>query len=85
MLTIRFDRGGKVQERRFGKKESVTKGVLTSVKSQEGKLLVSFPRLASGNSLKENVQDFESLSKTIQFTKVREDESFWYRVSAGMR
>ena len=34
-------------------KESVSKGVLTSVKSQQVKLLVSSPRLVSGNSLQE--------------------------------
>ena len=43
----------KVQEKPPGKKESVTKSVLTSVKSQEVKLLVSSPRRASGNSLRE--------------------------------
>ena len=65
-------------------KESVTKGVLTSVKSQEVKLLVSSPRQVSGNSLRENIQDFESLSETIRFTRVCELASFWHRVSAGM-
>ena len=29
------------------------------------------PELVSGNSLRENIQDFESLTKTIRFTKVR--------------
>ena len=53
-------------------KESVTKGVLTSVKSQEVKLLVSSPRLVSGNSLRENIQDFESPSETIRFTRFSE-------------
>ena len=42
----------KEQEKPPGNKESVTKGVLTSVKSQEVNLLVSYPRLASGNSLR---------------------------------
>ena len=65
-------------------KESVTKGVLTSVKSQEVKLLVSSPRPVSGNSLRENIQDFESLSGTIRFTRVCELASFQHRVSAGM-
>ena len=50
-------------------KESVTKGVLTSMKSQEVKILVSSPRLVSGNSLQENIQDFESLSETIRITR----------------
>ena len=40
---------------------------------------------ASGISLRENIQDFESLSETIQFTRVCEDASFWHRVSAGVR
>ena len=65
-------------------KESVTKGVLTSVKSQEVKLLVSSPRQVSGNSLWEIIQDFESLSETVRFTRVCEDASFRHRVSAGM-
>ena len=34
---------------------------------------------------RENIQDFESLSGALQFTRVCEDASFWYRVSAGMR
>ena len=42
----------------------MTKAVLSSVKSQEVKILVSSPRLASGNSLQKNIQDFESLSET---------------------
>ena len=38
---------------RFGlQKESVTKGILTCVKSQEVKLLVSLQKLVSGNSLR---------------------------------
>ena len=74
----------KVQEKTPGKKESVTKSVLTSVQSQEVKLLVSSPRRASGNSLREKIQDFESLSETIRFTRVCEDAIFVRRVSAGM-
>ena len=65
-------------------KESVTKGVLTSVKSQEVKLLVSSPRLVSGNSLQENIHDFESLSEKIRFRRVCEDAVFPYRLSAGV-
>ena len=74
----------KVQERPLGKKESVSKGVLISVKSQEVNLLVSSPRLASGSSWRENIQDFESLSETIRFTRVCEDAIFVHRGSAGM-
>ena len=74
----------KGQEKPPGKKESVTKGVLTSVKSQEVNLLVSSRRLASGSSLRENIQDFESLSERIWFTRVCEDAIFVHRVSAGM-
>ena len=73
--------GEKEQEKQ---KESVTKGVLTSVKSQEVKLLVSSLRLVSGNSLRENIQDFESLSETIRFTRVCELASFLHKVSAGL-
>ena len=42
------------------------------------------PRLVSWNSLRENIQDFESLSETIRFTRVCEGASFVHRVSAGM-
>ena len=76
----------KVQERPLGKKESVSKGVLIREKSQEVNLLVSSPRLASGSSLRENIQDFESLSETIRFTRVCEDAIFrasgfsWYEL-----
>ena len=55
----------------------MTRGVLTSVKSQEVKLLVSSPRLVSGNSLRENIEDFEPLSETIRFTRVCELASFF--------
>ena len=72
-----------LQDRSPGKKESVTEVVLTSVKSQEVKLLVSSPRVASGNSLRENIQDSELLSETIRFTRFCEDVSFVHRVSAG--
>ena len=51
-------------------KESVAKVVSTYVKSQEVKLLVSPPKRACGNGLRENIQDFESLSETIRFTMV---------------
>ena len=57
-------------------KESVTKGVLTSVKSQEVKLLVSFPRQVCGRNLRENIQDFESLDGIFGLTL------FKHRVSA---
>ena len=57
---------------------------LTSVKSQEVNLLVSFPGLASGSSLRENIQYFESLSETLRFTRICEDALFVRRVSAGM-
>ena len=79
--TVRLDREEKEQEKQ---KEPVTEGALTSVKSQAGKLLVSSPRLVSGYSLRENIQDFEYLSETIRLTWVCELASFWHRVSAGM-
>ena len=50
-------------------KESVAKVVSTYVKSQEVKLLVSPPKPACGNSLRENIQDFESLCETIRLTR----------------
>ena len=74
----------KGQERYLGKGEAVNKEILKSVISQEVNSLGSSPRQASGNRLRENIQDFESLSETIQFTKVCELASFWFRVSAGM-
>ena len=70
-------------ERPLARKESVTKGVLSSVSSQELKLSVSSPRLASGNRLQKNIRDFESLSGTNRFTRVCEDAVFTHRVSAG--
>ena len=76
--------GGRELERPFARKESVTKGVLSSVNSQEVKLLVSSPRPASGNRLQKNIQDFEFLSETIRFKRVCEDAVFTHRVSAGM-
>ena len=54
-------------------KESVTKGVLSNVNSQEVRLLGSSPRPASANSKQENVHDFESLDEIIQFTRVCKD------------
>ena len=68
------------QEKPPGKKESVTKSVSSCVKSQEVDLMVSSPRPASGSSLRENIQDFESLSETIRFTRVCEDAIFVHRV-----
>ena len=73
----------KAQEKPLGKKESVTKGVLTSVKSQDVKLLVSSPRQASGNSLRENMTS-NHCPKTIRFTRVCEGASFVHWVSAGL-
>ena len=40
----------------------MNKGKPESVSAQEVNFLVSCRRLASGNSLRENIQDFESLS-----------------------
>ena len=47
----------------------MNKGILKSMHSQEVNSLVSSPRLASGNRLRENIQDLESLSGTIDFHK----------------
>ena len=60
---------------------------LKNVKLQEVTSLVQTPRsddLASGNRLRECLQNFETLEKSIQFSKVCEDTSFWKRVSIGM-
>ena len=62
----------------------MTKGVLSSGNSQEVKLLASSRRLASGHSLRRNIQDFESLSETLRFTRVCEDATFVHRAASGM-
>ena len=62
--------------------EKGPKGALASVKSHEVNLLVSSPRLASGSTLRENIQDFESLSE--RFTRVCEDAIFVHRVPAAV-
>ena len=74
----------KGQDKPRGKKESVTKSVLTSVKSQEVNLLVCSPRPASGRSLWDKIKDFESLPETIRFVRVGEDTIFVHWVSASM-
>ena len=74
----------KGQERFLGKGEAVNKEKIKSVISQEVNSSVSSPRQASGNRLRENIQDLESLSETIQFTNVCELASFWYLVSTGV-
>ena len=75
----------KGQERTLVKRESVNKGILKSVNPQKVNLLVSSPRLASRNTLRENIQDFESLTEIVQFTRVCGNASIWYGVSAGMK
>ena len=57
-------------------KESVTKNVLSTANYYEVKLLVSPRNVASGNSLRENTQDSESLTETAQFTRVCELAAF---------
>ena len=69
----------KGKERNLDKEEFVNKGAPKSVNSQEANSPGSSPRLASGNSLRENIQDFETLSETIQFARVCEDASFRYK------
>ena len=63
-------------------KESVIKGVLTSVKSQEVKLLVSRPKRVSGSSLREKITTSSRWHR--QFTRVCELALFRHRVSPGM-
>ena len=70
---------------RFVTKEN--EQLLKNVKPQEVNSLVQTPRSdnpASGNRLRESLQNFETLEKSIQCTKVCEDASFWKRVSVGM-
>ena len=62
----------------------MTKGVLTSVKSQEVKTFGIFSKTGIWKQVRENIQDFESLSETIRLTKVCEGASFLHSVSACM-
>ena len=57
-------------ERPVGKKESVTKVVLTSGKSQEVKLVVSLQKWFLEAVCGKSIQDSESLSETIRLTRV---------------
>ena len=77
----------------YGKEDTADKSasnqnekILESVSLQEVNSLVQTPRKqpASGNRLREGLQNFEPLSKTFQFTKVCELASFLHRVEAGM-
>ena len=70
--------------KRFVAKEN--EQLLKNVKLQEVNSLVQTPRSddpASGNRLRECLQNFETQEKSIQFTKVCGDVSFWKRVSIG--
>ena len=59
--------------------------MLTSVPSHEAQLLVSPPKMASGNNLQENIVSFEALSDIIlHFSKLCEDARLKHRVSAGI-
>ena len=68
------------------KANSVNKEILKSVISQEVKSLVCAPRRkpASGNGLRESLQNFGSLSRTVKFTKICELAPFWHMVEIGM-
>ena len=72
------------EEKGRDKLRSMNKTVLTSVKSHEVQLLLSPPKMASGNSLQENVSSFQALSDKIHFPKRFEDAWLEHRVSAGM-
>ena len=70
---------------RFTLKEN--EQILRDVKPQEVNSLVRTPRSddpVSGNRWRECFQNFETLKKEIQFTKVCEDASFYIRLSIGM-
>ena len=61
--------------------------LLKNVRQQEVNSLVQTPKsdnLASGNRLRECLQRLQTLEKEIQFTRVREDATFWRGVSIGM-
>ena len=61
--------------------------LLKNVKPQEENSLVQTPRSddpAYGNRLRDCLQIFETLEKSIRFTRVFEDASLWKRVSTGM-
>ena len=60
---------------------------MKEVKPQEVNSLVQTLRSddpVSGNRMRECLQNFETLEKEIQFTKVCEDASFFERVCIGM-
>ena len=72
--------------------ESLTKTenekILKEVRPQEVNSLVQTPRneeRATGNRLRELSQNFETLGKEAQFTRICEDATFFHRVSIGMR
>ena len=82
--------GLKPEERgpKFADKENSVNGeMLKSVASQEMKSLLFAPwtKASSRNGLRENLQNFESLTKTFQFTRFCELASLWYRVDVGMK
>ena len=71
---------------KFASKEN--EEILKMLNPQEVNSLVRTPRNgspASENGLRESLRNFESLSKTNQFTRICENASFKHRVSAGMR
>ena len=78
-----YERGPKLAD----KENSVHREMLKSVDSQEVKSVVfaQRTRAASGNGLRENLQNFQSLSNAIQYTRICELASFWYRVDVGMK
>ena len=70
---------------RFTTKEN--EQILKEVTPQEVNLLVQTPRNddpVSGKRLRERFQNFETLEKDFQFTRVCVDPSFFQRVSIGM-
>ena len=74
----------KSTSQRFVAKENEQR--LKNVKPQEANSLVQTPRSddpASGNRLRECLQNLGTLEKSIQFSEVCGNASFWKRVSTG--
>ena len=76
---------GELTSERFVTKEN--EQLLKGVKPQEVNSFVHTPKSddpVSGNRLREQLHNFETQKKEIQFTQVCEDASFFGRVSVGM-
>ena len=81
MWTIRLDRGrkGTRKTERIRDQRCIDKCEIT-----RSKTFGIFSKTSISKQFVGNIQDFESLSETIRFTRVCEIASSWHRVSAGL-